>query len=62
MPKKYLIDEGFLEQALGTLEPLPDREFDHDQSCIKMENGLTPEFRGRPGVRAWLVKFSFPNN
>ena len=26
--KKYIIDEGFLEQALGTLEPLPDREID----------------------------------
>jgi hypothetical protein len=26
--KKYILDEGFLEQALGTLEPLPDREID----------------------------------
>ena len=26
--KNYLIDEGFFEQALGTLEPLPDREID----------------------------------
>jgi hypothetical protein len=26
--KKYIIDEGFLEQALGTLEPLPGREID----------------------------------
>jgi hypothetical protein len=26
--KKYIIDEGFLEQALGALEPLPDREID----------------------------------
>jgi hypothetical protein len=24
--KKYLVDEGFLEQALGILDPLPDRE------------------------------------
>jgi hypothetical protein len=26
--KKYIIDEGFLEQALGLLDPLPDREID----------------------------------
>ena len=26
--KKYIIDEGFLEQALGALEPLPEREID----------------------------------
>jgi hypothetical protein len=26
--KKYIIVEGFLEQALGALEPLPDREID----------------------------------
>jgi hypothetical protein len=26
--KKYIMDEGFLEQALGALEPLPDREID----------------------------------
>ena len=26
--KKYIIDEGFLEQALGTLEPLPERVSD----------------------------------
>ncbi|HXO96392.1 MAG TPA: hypothetical protein VN857_07395 [Chthoniobacterales bacterium] len=26
--KKYIIDEGFLEQALGALEPLPDPEID----------------------------------
>jgi hypothetical protein len=26
--KKYIIDEGFLEQALGALEPLPDQEID----------------------------------
>ena len=26
--KKYIIDEGFLEKALGVLEPLPDREID----------------------------------
>ena len=24
--KKYIMDEGFLEQALGALEPLPDRD------------------------------------
>ena len=24
--KKYIIDEGFLERAIGALEPLPDRE------------------------------------
>ncbi len=26
--KKYILDEGFLEQALGALEPRPDREID----------------------------------
>jgi hypothetical protein len=26
--KKYIMDEGFLEQALGALEPLPDPEID----------------------------------
>jgi hypothetical protein len=26
--KKYIIDEGFLEQALGALEPLPERVID----------------------------------
>jgi hypothetical protein len=26
--KKYIIDEGFLERAIGALEPLPDREID----------------------------------
>jgi hypothetical protein len=25
--KKYLFDEGFIEQALGMLDPAPDREF-----------------------------------
>jgi hypothetical protein len=63
---KYLIDEGFLEQALGTLEHLPDREIghsfeerNHDQASTTMGNGLAPEIRGRPGVRAWLAKLSF---
>jgi hypothetical protein len=26
--KKYIVAEGFLEQALGVLEPLPDGEID----------------------------------
>ena len=26
--KKYILDEGFLEQALGALETLPDRQID----------------------------------
>ena len=26
--RKYIVDEGFLEQALGALEPLPEREID----------------------------------
>jgi CheY-like chemotaxis protein len=28
----------------------------------KMENGLTPEIRRRPDVRAWSVKFGFSKN
>ena len=30
--RKYIMDEGFLEQALGTLEPLPDREIDFNDA------------------------------
>ena len=26
--KKYIIDEGFLEAALGVLEPLPEQQID----------------------------------
>jgi hypothetical protein len=64
--KKYLVDEGFLEQALGTLEPLPDRQLDyffarrnHYRSSREIENGLVPEIRGCHQARARSGKSSF---
>ena len=32
--KKYIIDEGFLEQALGALEPLPVNKSMPKENCL----------------------------